>query len=130
MLASCCRSARWRLQIPVPDRQKRCSCAWTRSQLGNNSAAMSDVVMLLVKGLFGGCLVAVFALLSESVSPKRFGGLFGAAPAVAIAGLAITLLDKGARDAHLSAVGMIAGAVGMIAYAAVAVPLLRRMRAS
>ena len=86
--------------------------------------------MLLVKGLFGGCLVAVFALLSESVSPKRFGGLFGAAPAVAIAGLAITLLDKGAHDAHLSAVGMIAGAVGMIAYAAVAVPLLRRMRAS
>lgn len=40
------------------------------------------------------------------------------------------LLDKGAHEAHQSAVGMLAGSAGMIAYAAVAVPLLRRMRAS
>jgi hypothetical protein len=56
--------------------------------------------------------------------------LFGAAPAVAIAGLTITLLDEGAHAAHLSATGMIAGGAGMMAYAAVAVPLLRRLRAS
>lgn len=91
---------------------------------------MHDVLILAVKGLAGGCLVVVFALLSEGLRPKRFAGLFSAAPAVAIAGLAITLLDKGSHDAHQSAVGMIAGGVGMAFYAAAAVPLLRRLRAS
>jgi uncharacterized membrane protein (GlpM family) len=91
---------------------------------------MHNVLILAVKGLAGGLLVVTFALLCEGMSPKRFAGLFGAAPAVAIAGLAITLLDKGPHDAHQNAVGMIAGAAGMIAYAAVSVPLLRRMRAS
>jgi hypothetical protein len=49
---------------------------------------------------------------------------------VAIAGLAIALLDKGAHAAHESSAGMIAGAAGMIAYAACVIPLLRRRRAS
>jgi hypothetical protein len=91
---------------------------------------MHDVLILACKGLAGGLLVVAFSLLCEGLSPKRFAGLFSAAPAVAIAGLAITLLDKGAQAAHQSSVGMIAGACGMIAYAALAVPLLRRARAS
>lgn len=74
--------------------------------------------------------MTAFALLSAGLSPKRFAGLFSAAPAVAIAGLMITLLDKGAHQAHESATGMLAGSAGMIAYAATAIPLLRRMRAS
>jgi uncharacterized membrane protein (GlpM family) len=91
---------------------------------------MHDVLILAAKGLAGGCLVVAFALLSEGLTPKRFAGLFSAAPAVAIAGLTIVLLDKGAHEAHLSATGMIAGGVGMVAYASAAVPLLRRRRAS
>ncbi len=78
----------------------------------------------------GGGLVTAFALLSQALSPKRFAGLFSAAPAVAIAGLTIVLLDKGSHVAHESATGMLAGGAGMVAYAMVAVPLLRRMRAS
>lgn len=74
--------------------------------------------------------MVAFALLSEGLTPKRFAGLFSAAPAVALAGLAITVLDKGAHDAHQSAAGMIAGSAGMVAYAAAVVPLLRRLRAS
>jgi uncharacterized membrane protein (GlpM family) len=89
-----------------------------------------DLVILAVKGLAGGLLVVAFALLSEGLSPKRFAGLFSAAPAVAIAGLAIMLLDKTPHDAHQNAVGMIAGSAGMIAYAASVIPLLRRKRAS
>ena len=89
-----------------------------------------DILILAIKGVAGGLLVVAFALLSEGLSPKRFAGLFGAAPAVAIAGLAIVLLDKTPHDAHQDAVGMIAGSAGMIAYAAWAVRLLRRMRAS
>lgn len=91
---------------------------------------MHDVLIIVVKALAGGTLVVAFSLLSEGLIPKRFAGLFGAAPAVAIAGLTVTLLDKGAHSAHQSAAGMIAGGAGMVAYAAAAVPLLRRMRAS
>src|SRR5947207_9452198 len=91
---------------------------------------LSDPVILVIKGLAGGGLVVTFALVSQGLSPKRFAGLFSAAPAVALAGLTIVLLDKGPHDAHQNAVGMLAGSAGMIAYAAVAVPLLRRMSAS
>ena len=73
--------------------------------------------------------MVAFALLSEALSPKRFAGLFSAAPAVAIAGLTVVILDKGAHDAHENAVGMIAGSAGMVAYAFACVPLLRRMTA-
>jgi uncharacterized membrane protein (GlpM family) len=90
---------------------------------------LSDPLILVIKGLAGGGLVVAFALLSEGLSPKRFAGLFSAAPAVALAGLTVTLLDKGAHAAHQNAAGMIAGGVGMLAYAAAVVPLLRRMRA-
>lgn len=48
---------------------------------------------------------------------------------MAIAGLVIVLLDKGPHDAHQESAGMIAGAVGMSAYAAAVIPLLRRLRA-
>lgn len=74
--------------------------------------------------------MVVFALISQGLSPKRYAGLFSAAPAVAIAGLVIVVIDKGAHDAHQNAVGMIAGSAGMVAYAAAVVPLLRRIRAS
>jgi uncharacterized membrane protein (GlpM family) len=89
-----------------------------------------EVLILAVKGVAGGGLVVTFALLSEGLSPKRFAGLFSAAPAVALAGLTIVLLDKGAHSAHENATGMIAGSVGMVAYAAATIPLLRRMPAS
>jgi len=85
---------------------------------------------LIVKGFAGGALVVVFALLSEGLSPKRFAGLFSAAPAIALAGLTIVIFDKGAHDAHENAVGMLAGCAGMVAYAAAVVPLLRRTHAS
>lgn len=90
---------------------------------------MHDVLILAIKGLAGGGLVVAFALFSEGLAPKRFAGLFGAAPAVALSGLAIALLDKGAHEAHQNAAGMIAGGAGMVAYAAAVVPLLRRRRA-
>jgi hypothetical protein len=89
-----------------------------------------EVLILTIKAVAGGGLVVAFALLSEVLSPKRFAGLFSAAPAVAIAGLTVVLLDKGPHAAHENAVGMIAGSAGMVAYAAAAVPLLRRWRAS
>lgn len=91
---------------------------------------MSNVAVLAIKAVAGGTLVVVFALISEGLRPKRFAGLFSASPAVAIAGLTITLLDKGAHAAHQSSLGMVVGAVALVAYAAAAIPLLRKFRAS
>jgi uncharacterized membrane protein (GlpM family) len=90
---------------------------------------MKDAVALAAKALLGGSLVVVFALLSQTMSPKRFAGLFSAAPAVAIAGMGVALVAKGRHEVRESALGMIAGCVGMAAYAVAVVPLLRRVPA-
>jgi uncharacterized membrane protein (GlpM family) len=86
---------------------------------------VSDLLTIVVKALAGGALVVVFALISEAATPKRFAGLFAAAPAVALAGLTITVLTKGAHDARDSSTTMMAGATAMAVYATVVVALLR-----
>ncbi|MGN6867121.1 MAG: hypothetical protein ACTHMY_01835 [Solirubrobacteraceae bacterium] len=43
---------------------------------------MHDVEILAIKGLAGGAVVVAFALLSQGLEPKRFAGLFSAAPPV------------------------------------------------
>lgn len=87
---------------------------------------MHDALIVAAKGLAGGLLVVAFALLCETLQPKRFAGLFGAAPAVAIAGLTIVLLSKGSHDARENSIGMVAGSVGMLCYAATTIRLLKR----
>lgn len=90
---------------------------------------MDEITLLAVKALAGGVLVVGFALISEIARPKSFAGLFGPAPAVALAGLSLTVLDKGEHEAAKYAVGMIAGSVAMLAYCLLVVALLRRARA-
>jgi hypothetical protein len=81
------------------------------------------------KFLAGGCLVCTFALISQICQPKQFAGIFSAAPSVLLAGLAITLLTKGATPAALTAQGAIAGAIGMVFYCIVANPEIKRHKA-
>lgn len=88
-----------------------------------------QVPVLVAKFVVGGLLVSAFALVSEVFTPKRFAGLFSAAPSVLVAGLAVTLLAMSADKAALTAQGAIAGAVGMIAYCVVCTPLIRRFKA-
>lgn len=80
----------------------------------------------LARFVAGGLLVCLFALVAEVSQPKQFAGLFSAAPSVLVAGVALTLLTKGAASAILTAEGAIAGAVGMIVYCLVAVPAIQR----
>jgi hypothetical protein len=86
---------------------------------------MADWATVLVKALAGGTLVVAFALLGEMLRPKRFAGLFWAAPAIAIAGLTVVIATKGAHHAREQAVGMLAGSAGMLCYAISAVRLVR-----
>ena len=91
---------------------------------------MGDVGVLALRGLAGGTLVVVFALMGELTSPKAFAGLFSSAPSVALASLAITVAADGVANARADCVGMVVGAVGMSAccvLAAVAVPRFRAM---
>src|SRR5215469_13902348 len=83
----------------------------------------------IAKFVAGGALVCVFALVSEVFAPKRFAGIFSAAPSVLTAGLAVTLIAETASKAALDAQGAAAGAEGLIAYCLVASPLVRRFKA-
>lgn len=87
------------------------------------------MVEVLLKALFGGLFVVVFALLCEVTTPKRFAGIFSAAPSVALGSLAVTLAAKGDHDVEVATIGMVAGALGLFAYSLAAVPALDRFGA-
>ena len=86
----------------------------------------TEVVSVLAKTLCGGLLVLAFAALSEGLKPKRFAGIFAAAPSVAIVGLAVGSAAKGPLDQVAAARSMVVGAVALILCAAVLVPASRR----
>jgi uncharacterized membrane protein len=90
---------------------------------------MGALMLLVVKGLAGGALVVAFALLGEVLEPKRFAGIFAAAPSVALSSLTIVILTKGHAQAHANAEGMLVGAVAFIAFTLVARPLVTRFDA-
>lgn len=88
-----------------------------------------ELVVYVARFLVGGALVCAFALVSEICAPKRFAGLFSAAPSVLTAGLAVTLLAETTAKAALTAGGAATGAIGMIAYCLAATPAIRRFKA-
>jgi hypothetical protein len=83
---------------------------------------------LLLRFLIGGAVVSAFALIGDLFKPKSFGGLFGAAPSVALATLALTLHKEGSSCAVLEARSMMAGAAALLAYAQVVCWLMFRHR--
>jgi hypothetical protein len=87
---------------------------------------MHDIGLLALRGLAGGLLVVVFALIAEVLKPKIFSGLFSAAPSIAIAGLLVTAFTKRPPAAADAATGMIGGAVAMIACTVVAAYTVER----
>jgi uncharacterized membrane protein (GlpM family) len=87
---------------------------------------MTALIEIVLKTVLGGALVLVFALIAETLSPKRFAGILSAAPSVALASLLMTVTFKGPLDARRACAGMVAGAVGFVAYCALAPSTLRR----
>ena len=49
---------------------------------------------LVIRFIVGGAVVSIFAIVGDSFN-KSFGGLFGAAPSVAVASLALTVAREG-----------------------------------
>ena len=76
--------------------------------------AMSELV---IRFCAGGTIVSVFALLSDLFKPKTFAGLFGAAPSVALASLALIVIKQSPETAALETRSMMVGSVALLGYA-------------
>jgi len=64
----------------------------------------------VLRFLAGGIAVSAFAALGDTLRPKSFAGLFGAAPSIALATLLITLSQKGVPYVAIEGRSMIVGA--------------------
>jgi hypothetical protein len=84
------------------------------------------VIDLAVRFVLGGLLVSLFAAIGEMFKPKTFSGLFGAAPSVAIASLALAFHSHGSGYAAIEARFMLIGAGAFFIYSAACVALAKR----
>ena len=84
---------------------------------------------LAIRFIVGGILVSVFAVIGGALKPKSFAGIFGAAPSVALASLALTFATEGGSHAALEGRSMLAGAIALFAYSLLVGWLLTTKRA-
>jgi hypothetical protein len=85
-------------------------------------------VELAIRFIAGGLAVLVFSAAGESFEPETFGGLFGAAPSVAMATLGMAFVQAGARGAARDARWMLLGCVAMFAYTCACIAVCRQRR--
>jgi hypothetical protein len=71
---------------------------------------------MVFRFLVGGIVVSTFSTLGDVLKPKSFAGLFGAAPSVALATLALTIATEGVHYTSIEAHSMLAGAVALGVY--------------
>jgi hypothetical protein len=88
---------------------------------------LSDV---LARFLIGGVVVSAFATVGGLFKPTSFAGLFGAAPSVALATLALAISKDGTAYAAKECRSMVAGAAGLCLYSILVSQLLSRFRLS
>jgi hypothetical protein len=72
--------------------------------------------LILLRFLIGGVSVSTFSVLGDLFKPKSFAGLFGAAPSVALATLALSVASEGRENAALQSMSMMAGAIALFCY--------------
>jgi hypothetical protein len=83
---------------------------------------------MIIRFVVGGTVVSFFSILSDVLKPKSFAGLFGAAPSVALATLALTIRTDGVLYARIESRSMIAGGIAFFVYAWAASQILCRWR--
>jgi hypothetical protein len=84
------------------------------------------IAELGLKGLNGGLFVVAFALVGEVARPKRYAGIFSAAPSVALANLLVVIMMKGDKQGVDNAVGMLVGGVAMVVACLAGIRLVRQ----
>ena len=83
---------------------------------------------LLARFLIGGAVVILFSILGDIFKPKSLGGIFAAAPTIALASLTLTAHQHGTAYVALEARSMIAGALAFFLYACAVSFILMRYR--
>jgi uncharacterized membrane protein (GlpM family) len=83
---------------------------------------------LLLRFLIGGAVVSLFSVLGDLVKPESLGGVFAAAPTIALATLALTMRQHGAQYVAMEGRSMVAGAVAFFVYACAVSFVLMRYR--
>jgi hypothetical protein len=90
---------------------------------------MDQAVVLLLKGLVGGCVVTAFAVIGAAMRPRKAAGITSGAPSVAIASLAVTSVATGTAAAASQALGMIAGAAALVVWCLCGLDAVKRFGA-
>jgi hypothetical protein len=101
------------------------SCSQGRLSLLGDRSQLAEI---LVRFAIGGVVVSIFSAIGSVLRPKTFAGLFGAAPSVALATLALTFHKDGHAYAALEGRSMMLGAIALEAYAWVVAMILFRAR--
>jgi hypothetical protein len=83
---------------------------------------------LIIRFVVGGALVSLFALAGDVFKPKTFAGLFGAAPAIALATLVLSIHTYGAAYGRVEARSEVIGAVALFVCASAISASLHRWR--
>jgi len=83
---------------------------------------------LIARFLIGGSVVILFSILGDVFKPKSLGGIFAAAPTIALASISLTAHQHGNAYVSLEARSMIAGALAFFLYACVVSFILMRYR--
>lgn len=73
--------------------------------------------LILIRFLIGGITVSVFSVLGDLFKPKSFAGLFGAAPSVALATLALSVVVEGTSNAAAQSASMMISSIALFCYA-------------
>jgi Protein of unknown function (DUF3147) len=80
----------------------------------------------LIRFVLGGLLVSAFSVLGDLFRPKTLAGVFAAAPSVALAGLGLAFVSKGAEYAAVETRSMLLGAAALGCYSYLVARLLLR----
>lgn len=83
---------------------------------------------IILRFIIGGLFVTAFAVVGDLFKPKTFAGLFGAAPSVALATLALTTAKDGKVFASMEARSMLGGAAALFLYSVMVSRLTMRKR--
>jgi hypothetical protein len=84
----------------------------------------------LARLIIGGLVVSAFATIGGLFRPTSFAGLFGAAPSVALATLALAISRSGSAYVATECRSMMAGAAGLCLYSIFVSQLMARFRLS
>ena len=83
---------------------------------------------LLARFLIGGTVVILFSIIGDVFKPKSLGGIFAAAPTIALASISLTAHQHGNAYVSLEARSMIVGALAFFVYACAVSFILMRYR--